>query len=281
MPCDTVGSKDGSGGRWIFQRCLDTEDAAENGLQALKAEVNALRLEIPVSYDKFYNQTGCGSTSGATCLQDLGETFIQRQKELDGVMFNRTEHFWEILSGRYSETDSFTGALLARLGAAGLALADLLDAAFNLALAQMVSGWIQLLSTPPTASDIAVQLQKLRDHAEDGSALVLIGHSQGNLFLNAAVDGVKTSHPDALTRPIHVGPASPTLRGPHVLADIDLVINALRVQGINSVPAVNIILPFSRADASGHMFVATYLDSARASLAKIREMLKNVFAFEA
>jgi len=44
---------------------------------------------------------------------------------------------------------------------------------------------------------------------------------------------------------VHVAPASPTLRGRYVLADIDVVINGLRLSGINSVQPINILLPTS------------------------------------
>jgi hypothetical protein len=74
---------------------------------------------------------------------------------------------------------------------------------------------------------------------------------------------------------VHIAPASPTLRGDYILADIDLVINGLRAQGITSVPPANIALPAARADASGHTLTNTYLDAARAALARIKAMLKT------
>jgi hypothetical protein len=108
-------------------------------------------------------------------------------------------------------------------------------------------------SDPPTGSDMREQLEKLHKHADAGSPLILVGHSQGNLFLNAAYDSVQSANPETSVKAIHIGPASPTLRGSYVLADIDLVINALRFQGVNSVPVANLEIPFSRDDASGHM----------------------------
>ncbi len=70
-----------------------------------------------------------------------------------------------------------------------------------------------------------------------------------------------------------MAPASPTLRGDYVLADIDVVINALRVTGLNSVPNINIILPLNRADFSGHGFEPTYLDKTRAAYARTIGMI--------
>ena len=74
---------------------------------------------------------------------------------------------------------------------------------------------------------------------------------------------------------VHVAPASPTLRGPYLLADIDLVINGLRLQGINSVPSANIALAYSASDATGHGLVATYLDQVRPALARIKAMIQT------
>ena len=61
--------------------------------------------------------------------------------------------------------------------------------------------------------------------------------------------------------------------GDYVLADIDVVINLLRVTGLNSVPSININLPTSSADASGHGFEPTYLDKNRAAYARTRGMI--------
>lgn len=118
-------------------------------------------------------------------------------------------------------------------------------------------------------------LAKLRGYADDDFTMVLIAHSQGNLFVNTAYDGVRSARPTVQARVVHVAPASPTLRGDYVLADIDLVINGLRTQGINSVPAANISLPYSGVDASGHTLVATYLDITRAALERVKSMTKT------
>ena len=74
---------------------------------------------------------------------------------------------------------------------------------------------------------------------------------------------------------MHVAPAFPALCGQYVLADIDLVINGLRVTGINTVPAANVVIPFSSVDAAGHSFEPTYLDKARAAYARTKEPITN------
>ena len=67
-----------------------------------------------------------------------------------------------------------------------------------------------------------------------------------------------------------------TQRGEHLLADIDLVINGLRVQGITSVAPNNINLPARTSDLSGHTLMGTYLDAARAAREKINGMVYAV-----
>ena len=107
---------------------------------------------------------------------------------------------------------------------------------------------------------------------------MLIAHSQGNLFVNAAYDRLRSSRPSNPAKVVHIAPASATTRGNYVLADIDLVINGLRLQGINSVPSANISLPTSKADLTGHTLVATYLDASRAALARVQSMIKSALA---
>ena len=62
---------------------------------------------------------------------------------------------------------------------------------------------------------------------------------------------------------VHVAPPYNSLRGPYLLADIDLVIKGLNAFGWSTVPDANMNLPFSRKDPSGHGFRETYLDPDR------------------
>ena len=105
--------------------------------------------------------------------------------------------------------------------------------------------------------------------------MVLIAHSQGNLFVNQTFDDLKASHPASIAQVVHIAPASPTLRGDYLLASIDLVINALRITGINTVPMANITLPPSAKDPSGHGFEPTYLDTSRAAYGRSIAMISS------
>jgi hypothetical protein len=256
----------------FFNGVWNTRKQAEDGLDALIGLIGPTHKGVELQYENFYNQTGSGNSN--TMLQDIAEVFVQRGKELDGVLNSRWEHYWELLAGKQAEGDSLTSRLLNGLGNGASALAGLFDATFNAMLGQMFSGYSQMLSSPPTAADVAQHLTKLRALADEEASFVLIAHSQGNLFVNSAYDGLRRSHPDTKVGVVHVAPASPTLRGEHMLADIDLVINGLRIQGINTVASNNINLPTSKSDLSGHTLVGTYLDAARAAREKVNGMVQ-------
>ena len=133
-----------------------------------------------------------------------------------------------------------------------------------------------LLLSPPTQADVSRHLAQLREwfRGDTVSGAVFLAHSQGNLFANAAYRGFKATAPLANLQVAHVAPASPTLNGAYLLADIDVVINGLRATGI-AVPPSNLVLPFDATDRTGHTFDATYLDPKRAGLAATKELVKN------
>lgn len=259
----------------FFNGVANTEDSANESLNRLQRELGPERNGTPLQYELFYNQTGCGSGTlgAAACLEDIFEVFAQRDRELQGVLADRWEIFWELLGGTHTQGSSLTGRLLGLLGGAGNALLQLIDTTFSAMLNQLVGVTGRLLTSPPTAANTAAHVARLQDHADQELGLVLVAHSQGNLFVNAAFDGLRAARPNAAAQVVHVAPASPTLRGDYTLADIDLVINGLRTTGVNSVPPANLTLPTSRSDLSGHMLEGTYLDNTRAAFARVKGMI--------
>jgi hypothetical protein len=246
----------------------NTEKQAQDGLAAIKDVVGPTRGDVQLRYERFYNQTG--RSNGNTQAQDIAETFIQRSNELDGVLADRWEHYWELLSGRHRSEGSFTQRLLDGLRNGASALSDLIDSALSSMLAGFVKGLSQLMSNPPTAVDMAAHLSRLQAMADEGSDFVLVAHSQGNLFVNIAHDALRDSRPETKRAVVHVAPASPTTRGEYVMADIDLVINGLRNFGYDSVKPYNFWIFGGRApDWSGHTLVDTYLDGQREASIKV------------
>ena len=242
-------------------------------MKRLEVEFGPQFKESPLKYAQFYNQTAC---NGGFCWEDMAKTFEQRSVALNGVFADRWETFWDILAGRHRQECSLTGRLLNLLGNGSNALLQWLDTAATAVLNQLVNNTLRMLtlfSDSPTAADRADHNTRLWQYADDGNQLLLVAHSQGNLFVNSAYDALMRFKPEAKAQVVHVAPASPTLRGDYVLADIDGVINLLRVTGLNSVPSINVNLPTSSADASGHGFEPTYLDKNRAAYARTLGMI--------
>jgi hypothetical protein len=255
----------------------NTDKAATDSLDRLRREFTSEYNFAPLTYELLYNQTGCGTgaAGGLACIEDIFEVFGQRDRELQGVLANRWEIFWEILAVRHTQGSSLTGRLLSLLGDAGNGLLQLVDTTFNAMVNQLVAVTGRLLANPATVLNTASHAAKLQAYADSGQGILLVAHSQGNLFANAAFDALIASRPTATAKVVHVAPASPTLRGDYALADIDLVINGLRLSGVNSVPASNLALPVNRADLSGHMFEGTYLDATRAAYSRFRSMMAS------
>ncbi len=262
----------------FFNGVANTDDAAFKSLRRLIAEYGQQYKDTPLKYELFYNQTACkdGWQGKVSCLEDVAEVFAQRTREYEGIFANRWETFWDLLAARHQSDTSLPGRLLGLLGG-GNPFAQWLDTAADAIRNLLASTFLKLLTlfSENTNYDNRVQhLSKLTQLTDGGSRLIMVAHSQGNLFVNSAFDGLKALRPQAQAQVVHVAPASPSLRGEYVLADIDLVINALRVTGVNSVPSINVNLPLSQSDPSGHGFEPTYLDKSRAAYARTTSRIK-------
>lgn len=272
----------------FFNGVSNTEKSANDSLNRLKKEFGETYKNRPLEYELFYNQTACrqGLLGWVPCIEDVAEVFAQRNSELGGVLGNRWEFFWEMLAGRQNQLDSHTAGLLAGLrNQFGNALVQLLDSIEANVLNQLMGSFTKLLNlmnSPPTAADTAAHVAKIVKFINQGqetSGMVLVAHSQGNLFVNAAYQGFITSPEVSVfnykkVKVVHVAPASPTLTDSYyILADIDFVINGLRLTGLNGVPPANITLLLSSDDKTGHSFEGTYMDKARGAYAEVINLI--------
>ena len=264
-----------------FNGVANTETSALLSLKRLKLEYGTTYKTKPLDYNLFYNQTTCelGAflAGKIPCLEDIAEVFQQRSSELNRRLKNRWEHFWEMLSGRTSQDGSLTATLTSKLGKFGEAILQMLDSIYALVINQFVGSFFSFLNSlsgTPTLADNARQVLKLKTYADNGSGMVLIAHSQGNLYVNMAYDDIKTVAPTAKVKVVHVAPASPTLRGNYALADVDFVIRSLR-QLVSGLPSVNIELPLSANDRTGHAFEGTYLDVSRKAYERVKTMINT------
>lgn len=250
----------------FFNGVWNTQDQATSGRDELRTLIRDTYNNEPVKYEVFYNHTG--STVGSNGLQDLAETFIQRSAEIDasGELGRRFEYFWEFIgSSEPTFIDKIKGIF-----SNAISLFDSLYTAINTKLVAIIS---YFTSNPPTEADYATHNAQLDALAADGQKLMLVGHSQGNLFMNHAYDHILPTVGADRVAAAHIAPASPTLRGDWVLANIDLVINLLRVQGLTSVPANNLDINASRVDVSGHTLIGTYLDPTRDGRGRVKTMI--------
>lgn len=269
----------------FFNGVWNTREDAEASLEVMKQQ-NFLGPDwrgAPIRYELFYNQS-CKRSAGDSCLQDVAEVFRQRSAEIDGLLNRRWEYFWEQVTGQHAQAGSFTQRLVARVVRSDNALAHWFDALGNAVLAKFTALSTVLAENPPTAQDTAGHTAQLIAAGRRAERAVLVAHSQGNLFVNAVYDAYLAHSRQAgaavgedtgyvAAKVVHIAPASPTLRGPYVLASSDLVINGLRRVDGTYLPVSNASLALNGKDPSGHKLLDTYLDEARPLRAQIRQLI--------
>ena len=215
------------------------------------------------------------------CVEDLVEVFQQYDTQFRQLLGNTGwEIFWEIMNGSYMKPGSYSLKLLSliKFSPQRILLANLIEKVAKTMMVRIGMHLVTLLKQPPTAADTAAHIAKLKTYADKSTGMVLVAHSQGNLFVNAAFDGIKASVPSVKAKVVHVGSAAPKLNGDYVLADIDIVINVLLRASVPMLPASNTPLTFNPVDLSGHQLEGTYLDKARESYAKVVGMVNAALA---
>ena len=258
--CDTRGYTVG-----FFNGVWNTPYQAYDGRVFLRRLLGNEYNGEPVEYENFYNTTG--ESNGATMAQDIAEVFIQRADEIDssGELARRFEYLWDAASDPRRP-------LWARMVDVLRVPIQLAENIYTAISTKVVAGFARMLSNPPTEMDYAEHRLTVDKLATEGQKVLMVAHSQGNLFMNPAYDYAKTKLSSNSVATVHLAPASMTVRGPHLLANIDLVINALRAFGLNSVQPINLILPLSSNDKSGHTLDGTYLDINRPGRTRVQQM---------
>lgn len=258
----------------FFNGVLNTEAEAMAVLQQLKRVHGTARPDgDEIRYELMYNHT--------KGFEDFVETFEQRLKEQDGLLAGRFELFLESRSGGGTWWSRITGAIATTN--------RLLQSIRDAMQAGMIRNLTTMFGNPPTSLDSQEHRSRIDNFVLEGKKLLFVAHSQGNLFVNPAFDYAADKAPPSSLKAVHIAPASPTLRGPHVLADLDLVINALRLVG--TVPSVTHIIPGfllrppganGRTDALGHgmfeIYINQHLDISRAVKGLINTALTELVA---
>jgi hypothetical protein len=216
-----------------------------------------------VAYEVMYNTTAAQAANAfdpvnTTILQDIAEVFVQRAKELDpsGTVGNNFFYiFWEWMDGPPQNYSNRIG----NSTASNNFFVNFVNAAVTAAAASL--GRL-VGSQAPTAADYAQQEAQLTADAAAGRKVLMVAHSQGNLFVTHGYDFVLPLVSAARAKVVHLAPASVTVRGDYELSGNDLIINGLRlVNGIASVVDSNILPPVSSVDPTGHGYSEVYLSA--------------------
>jgi hypothetical protein len=249
----------------FFNGVQTTRDQARIALRSLERTFGTASPEgEPIRYEVFYNRTDG--------FEDFVETFEQRLNEQQGLLAGRFELFFEALRG--------DGPTWSRITQALPELANVLQVLLGASEAAVVATLTGLAGSPPTVMDYAEHRARIDSLVLDGQKLLFVAHSQGNLFVNAAHEYALAKVGAVAVQVVHVAPASPTAHGDHTLANLDLVINGLRLLG--EVPTVTDAIPGylrrppglnGNKDLLGHGFLEIYLNPSLDTSRRVKQQI--------
>ncbi len=238
----------------FFNGVQTTPDGADTAIQEFKRlHGTTAPTGEKILYEYMYNYSNG--------FEDFVETFEQRLLEQDGLLEGRFELFFEALKG----DGPWWSTIIDSVGEAFGILDGLVDWFQAAAIQQLTT----LLGNPPTQVNYNEHKARLDNRIVEGKKLLLVAHSQGNLFVNAAYSYVRSKVPAESVKVVHIAPASPILNGDHVLADLDLVINGLRPFG--SVASITNFIPGyllrpagrnGKKDPLGHGLIEIYINQS-------------------
>lgn len=219
----------------------------------------------PITYELFYNDT--------EGFADFVETFEQRLQEHGGLLAGRFELFFSAAKGEGRWWDALIAAVPL--------LKDALGGVFDLIRAAAIQKLTHGLGDPNSVVVSERHKAQIGQWVSRQKGLLFLAHSQGNLFVNLAYAHALTLTDAGSVRVVHVAPASPTLSGPHALADKDLVINGLRLVGAVA-PNTDRIPGYAERppglngerDLIGHGLLEIYLNPALSTAARTHEQVR-------
>ena len=276
-----------------------------NGVQTSQGRANADRDTLasavgryfehrPVKYDALYNST-------AANLGDFSETFGLRIAEAinNGDVPTNTELLGEVgsyfLGHAYEFYDSGELArfLAERWSNATLSeqeyvkghfanAASILLAAAADTLAQMVTAMYHLVQdfanhslTPRAQGELDDMVRQVQAAVDDHERVVLVAHSEGNLFANAVYERLSDT---SEVRVVYVAPPTANLHGTntHTLIDTDAVILALGALA-GSTPTVTDRSGYPVPTLFWHDFIESYMSGVPAARQRIIGQVRSAF----
>jgi hypothetical protein len=223
---------------------------AQDGLDALSAVYGAQYNNQAVSYTLFYTPTD-------GLMQDVINAFGQRVASSPGLT-DRWELIWDTLDGGGAISDL---AVAENPSLSGL-VSDLRTTFLN-DVSSNVKNVTANKEFQPAVNQFASVLTT--NYTQQKKTLV-VAHSQGNVYLNAAYDAVKPQQKTDSLRTVSVATPAATVRDPqgrYVTSTTDLVIQAVALALGNVEPANTdgpILAALSSDTGYGHKFVDIYMN---------------------
>lgn len=251
-----------------------------NGVQTTRAQADVANAEFrrihgttspkgdPIRYEVLYNYSAG--------FEDFVETFEQRLLEQEGLLEGRFELFFEALNG--------DGPWWSKIIETVASTAGILKGFVDWYQASVIRNLTTLLGNPPTSVNYLEHRARIENLILEGKKILFVAHSQGNLFANAAYNYALSKAGAESVKLVHIAPASPTLNGNHTLADLDLVINGLRLFG--SVASITDFIPGyllrpaganGKKDALGHGLLEIYINQALTTSSRVKSHINDAF----
>jgi hypothetical protein len=253
-PLSSTAQSPGGGPGYVivYINGLSTDPiGAQDGVDALSAIYGAQYSNQPVSYTLFYTPTD-------GLMQDVVNAFAQRVKSSPGLT-DRWELIWDTLDGG--------GGAISDLAIAENPSLNSLVSDLKTTFLNGVSSNVKNLNANKEFQPAVDQFASaLTTYYTQHKKSLVVAHSQGNLYLNAAYDAVKPQLKADSLRTVPVATPTATVRDPqgrYVTSTTDLVIQSLALTLGNVEPANTdgpILAALSSDTGYGHKFVDIYMN---------------------
>lgn len=203
----------------------NTFDDSIASLQIFKSSMQTNRLDRNYVYGNAYNAAG-------GFFADLKQIFSQKHHETSSA-----RDFWLYVDGGSAQPSWMTQAI--------------------------VDNHVKRFVDEQKMTELPKHMEMYRKHLKDGRKVVMVAHSQGNLYANISQNLLVGSDAKAERNITTVGVASPARyllpHSSYVTSSWDLIINALRI--VKPVLPANIRIGFHPfTDVTGHSFGRTYMN---------------------
>ena len=248
----------------VYINGLSTDPiGAQDGVDVLSANYGTQYNNQPVSYTLFYTPTD-------GLMQDVVNAFAQRVKSSPGLT-DRWELIWDTLDGG--------GGAISDLAIAENPSLNGLVSDLKTTFLNGVSSNLKNVNANKEFQPAVDQFTSaLTTYYTQQKKTLVVAHSQGNVYLNAAYDAVKPQLKTDSLRTVAVATPAATVRDPqgrYVTSTTDLVIQAV-VLALGNVEPANtdgpILAALSSDTGYGHKFVDIYMNPSYKLLPAIKAL---------